>query len=398
MDGPLISFDVSKKNNHMQGFLGPGKPLRKAAVIRQNDEGFAKVTELYNELKEKTGKEPVAVYEYTGVYAHPLERFLISKGISRIPIAPLESAKFRKSQIRSTKNDRRDCKTIADVAYTRDHPFAKEDFPEMEKLKYLLGEYQHAEKELVRAKNWYVRQLDDVWPEFSVKFKKSGQKGLALVKKFGCPQNIRSRAAIEKALSKVDKRGPVKFDDCVDRFWDYAQDHRSGEIPDYVADRVRHAAEDVEKAQSKEDEIFDMMFPIASGMKETKLLETIPGIGDKLAVRLLAGIGDVRRFPRAKSLVAYAGLDPTVYQSGEQTGNHLSITKKGNAYLRATLRQAVEELMMFDSDGPVAQFVKRKIKDGHPKKAAITAGCSKLLRLVHAMLRDGTCYLPKVER
>ena len=397
MDGPLISFDVSKKNSHMQGFIGPGKPLRKAAVIKHNKEGFEKVTKLYEELKQKTGREPVAVYEYTGVYSHALERFLISKGIKRIVLSPLESAKFRKSQIRSTKNDKRDCKTIVDVAYTRDHPFAKEDSPEMEKLRYLLGEYRHAGNVMVRAKNWYVRQLDDVWPEFSVLFDPFDQKSLALVKKFGCPQNIHSRAAIAKALSNVGKQGKMKFEDKVDAFWDYAQNHQFDDIPDYMAERVKKAQDNAMDAIREADEIFDQMYPIASKMKETELLTTTKGIGDKLAVRLLAGIGDIKKFPKAKNLIAYAGLDPTVYQSGEMKGQHLHITKKGNAYLRATLFEAVKEIRMHDKESPIAEYVRRKIKDGHSENAAIIAGCSKLLRMVHAMLRDGTCYSPKVE-
>jgi hypothetical protein len=102
MDGPIISFDVSKGSSHMQGFLDHGKLAGKATVIRHDLKDFAKIDALRGKIREETGSNHVAVYEYTGVYSHTLERYLDSIGMRRYGISPLESAKVRKAMIRPT--------------------------------------------------------------------------------------------------------------------------------------------------------------------------------------------------------------------------------------------------------------------------------------------------------
>ena len=94
MDGPIISFDVSKGSSHMRGFLDHGKPAGKATVIRHDLEGFAKLDALRGRIREETGSDPVAVYEFTGVYSHTLERYLDSIGMRRYGF----SAGIRKGQ------------------------------------------------------------------------------------------------------------------------------------------------------------------------------------------------------------------------------------------------------------------------------------------------------------
>ena len=119
MDGPIISFDVSKGCSHAQGFLSSGKPLGKAFKFEHNKEGYGRISELASILAEKAGANPSAVYEFTGVYAMPLMAFLIDSGFTIYQISPLESAKMRKAEIRPTKNDSLDCSSIAKVYYGR---------------------------------------------------------------------------------------------------------------------------------------------------------------------------------------------------------------------------------------------------------------------------------------
>ncbi len=99
--------------------------------------------------------------------------------------------------------------------------------------------------------------------------------------------------------------------------------------------------------------------------------------------------------PKADSLIAYTGLDPAVMQSGQMTGKHMHITKKGNSHLRATLYVAVTNMIMAKADNIITRYVLKKKNSGLSYKAAVIAGCSKLLRLIHAMLRNGVCYSDK---
>ena len=134
---------------------------------------------------------------------------------------------------------------------------------------------------------------------------------------------------------------------------------------------------------------------ITESLPEFALLKTIPGIADVTATRLIAEIGDINAYPKADSLIAYAGLDPAVMQSGQMTGEHMHITKKGNSHLRVTLYVAVINMIMSKAENMITRYVLKKKNSGLSYKAAVIAGCSKLLRLIHAMLRNGVCYSEK---
>lgn len=102
-------------------------------------------------------------------------------------------------------------------------------------------------------------------------------------------------------------------------------------------------------------------------------------------MRILAEIGDVRRFETPDSLVAYAGLDPCVSQSGEMSGKGLSITKKGNSVLRHQAYLVVKTMHQY-SDCSITRFYDKKKSSGLSDKAAAVAASNKLLRVIYSVL------------
>lgn len=127
-------------------------------------------------------------------------------------------------------------------------------------------------------------------------------------------------------------------------------------------------------------------------MTLTGILTTIDGVGERLAASILAEIGDVSRFPNQGKIAAYAGLDPAVCQSGRSGGLHLRITRKGNAFLRKYLYLAVLGCCSERRSNRIKEFVDRKQKGGLPRKAALVAGCRKMLLVIRAMLLNGTAF------
>ena len=77
MDGPIISFDVSKNSSHMRGFINVNKPIGKAIKINHDLDGYNAIKELVKLIEVKTNLKPAVVYEFTGVYALPLLSFFI---------------------------------------------------------------------------------------------------------------------------------------------------------------------------------------------------------------------------------------------------------------------------------------------------------------------------------
>lgn len=137
------------------------------------------------------------------------------------------------------------------------------------------------------------------------------------------------------------------------------------------------------------------MIQLAEQLPNYFLILSIDGIGPNLACRILAEIGDIRRFSNKKKLISYAGIDPHINQSGDIDGLHLSISKKGNKRLRCLLYLAVScNLRLKKENDPIQQFYKKKKQQSVPlkPKAARVACTNKLLRIIYGMCNNGCLY------
>jgi transposase len=126
------------------------------------------------------------------------------------------------------------------------------------------------------------------------------------------------------------------------------------------------------------------------------LLLSIPGIGDLTATTILSEIEDIKRFPSSKQLVAFAGLDPAVFESGNFKSSQQKITKRGSTYLRKALYQATVAGISNRKNGPcnsiLYEFYARKLAEGKPTKVAIVATSNKLLRMIYGIWHSNTPY------
>lgn len=393
MNGPIISFDVSKGKSHMQGFLDHGKPLGKPVAIEHNKDGFLQIDSLRDKIKKETGIDPAAIYEYTGVYSNTLKSYLKSIGMKIYGISPLESAKVRKSMIRPTKNDSLDCRTIAEVYYLREATEPRNDKEVYVTLREMGRFYHYLLSIKIVEKGRYHRCLDDVWPCFDEVVNSSADMTLGIIKHYKNPSSIKSQNDVQEFLNLNAGLGQSKNEDLAKKIYDYSTNHVSGaSLKSFRNTEIMMMASRVQKLKKDSKLIMKKMLKIASDLPDFKVIKTVPGMGDVTAVRILAEIGDINSYKDYKALIAYAGLDPIVLQSGQVTGEHLSITKKGSPYLRTILYVAVVNMIMAHKDNKITRFVFEKKNSGLSYKAAVVAGCSKLLKILYFMLRDGTCY------
>ena len=121
-------------------------------------------------------------------------------------------------------------------------------------------------------------------------------------------------------------------------------------------------------------------------------IRSIPGIGNNLAARILAEIGDVNRFNCASQLVAYVGIDPQIYQSGQISGLHLKISKKGNKKLRCLLYLALTCMIKTSRNTVIVDFYKKKKADGLASKSALVASMNKLVRIIYSLCKNGCLF------
>lgn len=149
---------------------------------------------------------------------------------------------------------------------------------------------------------------------------------------------------------------------------------------------VEEAADVLKRANEALIKIITRIKTIAKSLPEYQVVRDMGGVGDTLAPRLIADIGDVRRFKSAKSLVAYAGIDAPPYQSGQFIGTRRHISKRGSSAIRKTGYEVMRSLKSHaePKDNAVYQFILKKEAEGKAKKVAKIAGLNKFLRIYYA--------------
>jgi hypothetical protein len=154
----------------------------------------------------------------------------------------------------------------------------------------------------------------------------------------------------------------------------------------------------VEELLHHDKRIAELQSSLISMMKDdpnVARLDGIPGIGPWSAVALTLEIGDPERFADVRQVIAWAGLDPRVDTSGDQSITR-GISHRGNAYLRAMLFPLAMAAMQHNP--VVGDFIRKKMAEGKPKKVAMVAGAAKLLRIAFALLISKKDYDPNHEK
>ena len=147
-----------------------------------------------------------------------------------------------------------------------------------------------------------------------------------------------------------------------------------------------------------EEDILTQMQALAKTLPEYSLVREMPCIGDTLAPRLIAEIGDVRRFHSKRALIAYAGIDAPPYQSGKFCANNRHISKRGNRYLRKTGYEVMQSYVMHKpANDPIFTFIEKKRGEGKSGKLAMVAGLNKFLRVYYGKVTELYRSLPAIE-
>lgn len=402
MEGPVITVDVSKGNCHYQPFIENGHPMRKPKVLDDTIDGFSRISRLMEDLEKKTGAtELPVVFEAAGVYHRPLQKYLQDKKIPYYIISPLLSAAYRKTTLNGNKTDSLDCTHIAKAYYSEELRPYYEQSPEYLRLmrlnRYYEGELVHLRKRKVALRSC----LDIIYPRIDKKF--SGNQNIydplpmEVLKQYPHPSLLLKHRedVIVKRISGPSGHKQGYAEKIVHKIYETAKECYSGCDPDGI--EVIKLPEMIRKMQEQEQLCKHILSDITALAKEAPYyacVASIPGIGDNLASRIIAELGDINRFHNRSALVAYAGLNPKILQSGDIDGTHLKISKKGNKHLRCLLYIAAScnyRLKKYDS---FYEFNKKKRQQfgSHKSKAATVATAHKLLVVIYAMCKNGSLY------
>lgn len=400
MKGPIVSIDVSKGKSDYQTFKEMNVKYTGSRSIKHTKEGFDEIVSLVREMEKKLETEVCVVYEATGVYHRVLKKVLEDNNIKQFIINPLLSAKTRKNDsLRSPKTDKLDPKSIAKTYYS--HSLHNSHKPETiyHELRELSRYYEDILVHLRKDKVAFRAQLDVVFPGYDTLYDDLyGPVALAVIEKYPHPEMLQKKKinTVSKVIQSKTCHRQAMSDTMADKAIEYSKTIYSGcdkdDIEVLILQRfIKKLKEDMAEAERTIGE----MIKLAQELPDFSIIKSIPGIGDNLAARIIAEPGDMTRFKKKNELVAFAGLDPRISESGQNDGDHMHITKKGNKRLRCLLCLAVTcSIRLKRDDNSIKDFYIKKKQQSNPmcSKAAKTACASKLVRIIYSMCKTGELY------
>ena len=387
----IVGIDIGK-NHHEASIVSPegkqiGHSLRFATTHKGAD---SLMSFIFNNIGNSSC---IFGMEATGHYWYPIYSFLKARGYTIYVINPIQSDSLRKMYIRQTKNDSIDSFLIAEVirfGQFTTTSMADENILAMRQLCRYRDSVISSRTEIKLRISTIMEQI---FPEYEKQFSSLWlSTSMGILEKYLTPENIENAPIDElfeiikdKSHNKLTMKKAISIREAAaDTFGiKIAQDAFSFQLKQLI-DRMNFLDKQIEALDieiMKYYEQFDCY------------LHTIPGIGIIGAATILAEIGDISRFKNSSALVAFAGIDPTVRQSGEFNSTHNHMSKRGSPYLRHAIFLAATTCSFHNS--PLNAYYKKKRDQGKHHLTATGAVARKLTTVIYAVLRDSKPYEPK---
>ena len=387
----IVGIDIGK-NHHEASIVSPeGKQIGHSLRFATTHKG---ADSLISFIFKNIGNSPcVFGMEATGHYWYPIYSFLKAKGYTIYVINPIQSDSLRKMYIRQTKNDSIDSFLIAEVIRFGQFgttSMADENILAMRQLCRYRDSVISSRTEIKLRIGTIMEQI---FPEYEKQFSSLWvSTSMGILEKYLTPENIENAPIDElfeiikdKSHNRLTRAKAISIKEAAaDTFGiKIAQDAFSFQLKQLI-DRMNFLDKQIEALDCQILEYYE---------KFDCYLHTIPGIGMIAAATILAEIGDINRFKSSSALVAFAGIDPTVRQSGEFSNTHNHMSKRGSPYLRHAIFLAATTCSFHNS--PLNAYYKKKREQGKHHLTATGAVARKLTTVIYAVLRDGKPYEPK---
>ncbi|AHF06217.1 IS110 family transposase [Desulfitobacterium metallireducens] len=393
-----VGIDVSKGKSTVCFMKPYGETLHRPFEVKHTE---SDLKHLVNQIKTLT-EEARVVMESTGAYHFPVLTYLKEHGIFVTVVNPLVMHKYVNVAIRKGKTDKLDAIKIANFGL--DHWFHLVDYTPTadvyDELKTLNRQYLNYLSMRIQAKLTLTNLLDRTM---------SGIKTL-LWNRSDAPERDKLCHFVNEYWH-FDSITCMPEDQFIDNYneWAKSKGYRASTkkakkiyalaldgIPTLSSNTpstkmlVKEAVKVLQMIDTTLVSILARMRELAKSLKEYEVVMSMPGVGEILGPRLIAEIGDVRRFHSAGALIAFAGLDAPPFQSGNFTGTKRSISKRGSSSLRKTGYEIMTYIKIHkpSEDNAVYLYMLKKETEGKPKKVAKIAALNKFLRIYYARVKE----------
>ena len=387
-----IGIDIAKRSHQAAVTDASGELIVKPFSFKNSAIGFAQFLSVLEENSVACSCCVIGL-EATGHYWYPLYFFLVEQKFTVKVFNPIQTAAFREIAIRKVKNDNHDSIMIAD--FTRFGRYSETYIPSEAMLALKnLSRFRLSVSDLCSdLKRRTLVLLDQIFPEYSSVFSDTfGTTSKQLLEKYSTPDEF-SEISTTKLANFIHKISRGRFGREKAELIKAAA-HDSVGISyaiDTFSFQIKQLIEQIEFMEDQLNEIDAEMAKLLA-QSEYSVITTISGIGPTLGSIIVSEIGDIERFETSSKLVAYAGLDASVKQSGEFNSTQNKISKRGSPHLRRALWMAA--FMSLRNDPALYDYYSRLRARGKSHRLATTAVARKLCIIVWAIMKSKQPYSP----
>ena len=393
-----VGIDVSKEKSTVCILKPYGEIVSKPFEVYHVEQELSELATMLLRLND----EVRIIMEATGIYHLPVLSYFKEKGFFVAVINPFEMKEYRCQGLRRVKTDKQDA--IAISHYGIDHWYRLKEYEAQEniytELKLLGRQYCHYMRMRVESVLELTHLLDYTMPGIKTLLQgwneKNGKDKLGdFAEEYWHYDNITKKSEkqfIDSYLKWAKKKGYHQNQDKAIKIYALAKEG----IPTVSSNTpstkmlVQEAVRVLREVDHTLMTILTQMRSLAKSLPEYPIVRAMGGVGDVLAPKLIAEIGDVRRFHSGKALIAYAGIDAPPYQSGRLVGTERKISKRGSSNLRKIGYEVMRRLKTHKApeDAAVYEFILKKEREGKSKRAAKIAGLNKFLRIYYARVME----------
>lgn len=367
-------IDIAKYKHEASIIDADGTLLLNSISFSNTREGCEKLIALF--VKLDITKDAVVIgMEATGHYWLSVYSFFVELGYDVRVINPLQSDAFRKMYIRQTKTDSKDSFVIAQIMRFGQYAATQLSEENIMALRQLSRYRLSLVSECGDCKRKVIALLDQVFPEYDKLFSDTfGKASKELLLQCQTPEDMLS-ISTRKLTTLLTKASKGRF---------------TVQKKEAFSFQIKQLMEQIifleKQLEALEEQLSDLL------QQTNTVITTIPGIGDALGAAIVGEIGDINRFDAPNKLVAFAGLDVTVRQSGEFNGTKNRISKRGSPYLRRAIWLAASRAAFCD---PIlSEYYQSLRARGKHHLTAIGAVCRKMCNLIFIILKEDRPYQP----
>lgn len=381
-----VGIDIAKLNHFASAISSEGEILLQPFKFTNDYDGFHL---LIQKLDSLDSNNIIIGLESTAHYGNNLVEFLVKHNYKVCVINPIQTSTMRKNNIRKTKTDKVDTYIIAKTLMMNPHHFFSQHDLSIMHLKDLGRFRMKLIKKRTQGKIQLTSYVDQAFPELQYFFK-SGihQKSVyAVLKEAPSTTDIASMHLTHLShLLEVSSHGHFKKDTATELR--ILAQKSVGCNDSSISTQITRIIQLIELLDSQVHDVESEMELIVNSLDS--VIMTIPGIGFINGGMILGEIGDITRFSNPSKVLAFSGLDPTVYQSGNFNASHTKMSKRGSRPLRYALINAAHNVVR--NNKTFKDYYDQKISEGKSHYNALGHCAGKLVRIIYKMLTDNVPF------